>query len=108
MRPVRHATRHPAIAVAYRVVIACAGTGVILLGLLLVPLPGPGWPVVFSGLALLGTEFAWARRLALAARDRVGRWLRWTARKAWPVRVGVALALVLSATGPAVVLAGRA
>ena len=34
-----------------------------LVGLVLVPLPGPGWVVVALGVALLGTEFAWAARL---------------------------------------------
>jgi len=34
-----------------------------LLGLALVPLPGPGWLIVFLGLGIMATEFAWAERL---------------------------------------------
>jgi uncharacterized protein (TIGR02611 family) len=40
-----------------------------------VPLPGPGWLIVFVGIAVLGTEFAWARRL--------GRWVRAQLRRFW-------------------------
>jgi uncharacterized protein (TIGR02611 family) len=40
-----------------------AGVGLILLGFILIPLPGPGWAVVFAGLAVLATEFTWAEWL---------------------------------------------
>jgi tellurite resistance protein TerC len=47
-----------------RVLILIAGSTVILLGIAIAPLPGPG-PVVLIpvGLAILGTEFVWAQRL---------------------------------------------
>ena len=49
-------------------------TGVVLLvaGTLMLVLPGPGLLVIFIGLALLATEFAWARR-ALDRLKAVGR-----------------------------------
>ncbi len=47
--------------------IAIVGVTVILIGIPLIPLIGPGWLIVFTGLAILATEFEWARRL----RDRV-------------------------------------
>lgn len=56
-----------------RVLTVLAGVSTVLVGLLLVPLPGPGWPVVFVGISLLGKEFAWARRLSGRVRDEVGR-----------------------------------
>lgn len=37
------------------------GFFLIVLGLILVPLPGPGWLVVFAGLAILSLEFVWAQ-----------------------------------------------
>ncbi len=43
--------------------IMIAGGAVILTGLALLPLPGPGWAIIFLGLAILATEFAWAKRL---------------------------------------------
>jgi uncharacterized protein (TIGR02611 family) len=73
--------RHPRLRVAWRIAIGIAGTAIVLLGLLLVPLPGPGWLIVFAGLWVLGLEFAAPRRLARALRRaldaaarRVARW----------------------------------
>lgn len=72
---------------AYRVAIAALGTMLALLGLVLVPLPGPGWLVVFLGLAVLGTEFAWARRLSAAMKRLLARfWSWWRSRRASPAR----------------------
>ncbi len=39
------------------------GTLVILVGIVLLPLPGPGWVIIFFGFAVLATEFAFAERL---------------------------------------------
>jgi uncharacterized protein (TIGR02611 family) len=39
------------------------GTALVLLGVLLLVLPGPGIVTIAAGLAVLATEFAWARRL---------------------------------------------
>ncbi len=39
------------------------GITIILIGIALLVLPGPGTVVIILGLALLGTEFVWARRL---------------------------------------------
>jgi len=39
------------------------GFTIILIGVALLVLPGPGTLVIILGLALLGTEFVWARRL---------------------------------------------
>jgi len=36
---------------------------VVLGGLALVPLPGPGWAIVFIGLGMLALEFKWAENL---------------------------------------------
>lgn len=49
---------------ARRVVIAVIGGTVFLLGLILVVpgVPGPGLIGILAGLAILGIEFAWARR----------------------------------------------
>lgn len=84
-RPVRRlarrfrawAARHPALDLAYRITIGIAGGLLTLIGLVLVPLPGPGWLVVFLGLALLGTEFRWARRIANALKRMLDRFWAW-------------------------------
>jgi uncharacterized protein (TIGR02611 family) len=45
--------------------LAVAGAGVVML-----PLPGPGWVVIFGGMAIWATEFVWAQLV-----------LRWAKRK---------------------------
>ncbi len=62
-----------------RLVIFVIGMTILVIGLLLILLPGPGIPIAIGGLAILGIEFAWARywlrRSRLTSR-RVGRSLR--------------------------------
>lgn len=45
------------------IAVAVIGTTVVLIGVVMLALPGPGLLVIIGGLALLGTEFVWARRL---------------------------------------------
>ncbi|TFC01857.1 TIGR02611 family protein [Cryobacterium adonitolivorans] len=74
--------RHPRLRAPYRVLVALAGLAVIVVGLILVPLPGPGWLIVFVGVAILGTEFPAAHRLTRVVRrlaHRVRLW--WRARQ---------------------------
>lgn len=46
-----------------KLIVGVIGSTVILFGLALVVLPGPAFLVIPLGLAILATEFAWARRL---------------------------------------------
>jgi uncharacterized protein (TIGR02611 family) len=75
--------RRPVLRRVYRAAVGVLGGTIAVGGLLLVPLPGPGWLVVFLGLAILGTEFAWAKRLAAFTKRQLARfWAWWQARKA--------------------------
>ena len=47
---------------ARRIVVATVGATVLAIGLALLVLPGPAFVVIPVGLAILGAEFAWARR----------------------------------------------
>jgi uncharacterized protein (TIGR02611 family) len=38
------------------------GVTIVVVGVILLPLPGPGWLIIFLGLAILGTEFMIAER----------------------------------------------
>lgn len=69
-----------------RVVIAIAGGSVTVAGLIMVPYPGPGWLVVFAGLAILAQEFAWARHLLKWARRKYDGFYAWVGRQDWPIR----------------------
>jgi tellurite resistance protein TerC len=54
---------------ARRLVIGVVGTTVLLIGIFLLVLPGPAFIVIPIGLAILGLEFAWARRLLRSVKD---------------------------------------
>lgn len=56
---------------ARRIVIGVIGGTITLIGLLLVVLPGPAFIVLPLGLAILGAEFLWARRLLRRIRARL-------------------------------------
>lgn len=88
-----------------RIGVTILGTLIVAVGLVLVPLPGPGWLIVFAGLAIWSIEFHWARRLNNFVRGLVGSWTRWYARQGWPTRIVVGF---LTAIFVLLVLAGTA
>jgi uncharacterized protein (TIGR02611 family) len=56
------------IKVVKRVIISVVGATVLLIGIALLVLPGPAFIVIPIGLAILATEYAWARRWLKRAR----------------------------------------
>jgi len=48
--------------IARRVIVSVVGATVLLIGVALLVLPGPAFIVIPIGLAILATEYAWARR----------------------------------------------
>ncbi len=52
-----------------KVLIAIAGTIVLLVGVLMMIGPGPGMIVLLAGLAILASEFVWAARLLRKVKD---------------------------------------
>ena len=67
---------------AYRIVVGVVGLAVLGVGILAIPYPGPGWAIVFIGLAILATEFDWAHRLLEYARSRYDAVMDWFKRQA--------------------------
>lgn len=53
-----------------RIAVTIAGFVVLLAGVALLVLPGPGWVLIFAGLAILSTEYMWARRLLTTAKAK--------------------------------------
>lgn len=51
-----------------RIVIAIVGFTVLLLGVVMIVLPGPAFIIIPLGLAILATEFVWAQRLLTKAK----------------------------------------
>jgi uncharacterized protein (TIGR02611 family) len=80
----------------YRLVVGVVGTAVVVIGLIMVPFPGPGWLVVILGLAVLASEFEWAQGLLRAARRTLKSWTEWLKPQAWWVK-GVVLLLTMAA-----------
>ncbi|HEX6499208.1 MAG TPA: TIGR02611 family protein [Micromonosporaceae bacterium] len=80
---------------AVRIVVALLGLIVLLLGIILLPLPGPGWLIIFAGIAIWAIEFRWARRLLGFARHNVRRWNLWYLERPLSLRVVVGALLVL-------------
>lgn len=55
---------------SWQVGVFVVGLAVVVAGVIMLPLPGPGWLVIFGGMAIWATEFVWAQLV-----------LRWTKRK---------------------------
>ncbi|MGW1806737.1 TIGR02611 family protein [Streptomyces sp. NPDC002078] len=55
---------------SWQVGVFVVGLAVVVAGVVMLPLPGPGWVVIFGGMAIWATEFVWAQLV-----------LRWTKRK---------------------------
>lgn len=56
-----------------KVMIAVVGFTVLLIGIAMIILPGPAFIVIPLGLAILATEFLWARRLLVPIRRFIRR-----------------------------------
>ncbi|MFD5079060.1 TIGR02611 family protein [Streptomyces sp. NPDC058371] len=59
-----------ALHMSWQVGVFVVGLAVVAAGVVMLPLPGPGWLVIFGGMAIWATEFVWAQLV-----------LRWTKRK---------------------------
>ena len=86
--------RNPALNLAYRIGVGVVGGLVLVAGVLMIPYPGPGWLVVFAGLAILATEFEWAGKVLKFAKHYYDLWVAWLKRQSLVVKL-----LVLGATG---------
>ncbi len=88
----------------WRLAVTVVGVAVVAIGIVLLPLPGPGWLIIFGGLGILASEYAWAARLLAWVRRRFAQWTRWlAAQPLWIRLTGALLSLALLA---GIVLAG--
>lgn len=65
----------------YRTDVGFVGGVVLVVGVIAIPYPGPGWLIVFCGLGILATEFAWAARVLTFAKHHYDRWEAWVKRQ---------------------------
>lgn len=73
--------------ITVKVAVAILGGLLVAVGVVLLPLPGPGWVVILAGLAVLALEFHWARRLLRFTRAQLRRWTGMVREGSWVVRV---------------------
>ena len=79
-----------------RIVVGVVGLIIVVIGLIMVPFPGPGWAVVFLGLVVWATEFVWAERLLQRARHTLEIWNVLLRPQPWWVKGLVLLATMAS------------
>ena len=79
--------------VALKIGIGVLGTLIVAIGIVLIPLPGPGWALVILGLAVWSIEFSWARSLLSFTKRHVQSWTHWVGRQSLTLR------LVIGAVG---------
>ena len=65
--------RNPALNLAYRIGVGAIGGIVLIAGVIMIPYPGPGWLVVFAGLAILAAVVLTERRRTIHAFTGLGR-----------------------------------
>ncbi|MFQ6397204.1 TIGR02611 family protein [Nocardia sp. KC 131] len=87
-----HLAGRPTLNLTYRIGVAVAGIAVLTLGIIAIPYPGPGWAIVFAGLGILATEFAWARRSLDWLRGKYRQGMAWYSSRGTAMRVFAAAA----------------
>ena len=76
-----------------RVLVGVVGGLVTLIGVVALVAPGPGWLIIFTGLGILATEFAWAAQALAHAKGMASR-------AASAARIKKEHQLILLAVGP--------
>jgi uncharacterized protein (TIGR02611 family) len=56
-----------------RVLVGFIGGLITLIGVVALVAPGPGWLIIFTGLGILASEFAWAARVLTSAKGVASR-----------------------------------
>lgn len=64
-----------------RISIGVVGGLIVLIGVIAIPYPGPGWLIVFAGLGILATEFEWAQRVLDRVKSKYDAWQDWLKRQ---------------------------
>ena len=83
-----------------KIVVGASGGAVLVIGIIAIPYPGPGWLIVFAGLAILAKEFPWAARALTFGREKYDSWNAWIKRQNMFVKsltfIGTAIIVVLT------------
>jgi uncharacterized protein (TIGR02611 family) len=82
----------------YRVPFAVVGFTIVLVGIAMLVLPGPGLLVMAVGLAMLALEFTWAERILERTLNQMTKTTE-TVRRASPLQQALSIAAGLAAIG---------
>ncbi len=75
--------------------IGLVGLAVVVLGIIALPAPGPGWAIIFVGLGILATEFERARKVLAWVRHRYEEWVAWMGRQGMATRLLVSTGILM-------------
>ena len=65
--------RNPLLDTSWRIGVLIVGTLVLIAGVIMLVIPGPGILGIVAGLAILATEFAWAHNALAKAKDAAAK-----------------------------------
>lgn len=82
-----------------QIVLGVLGGVLLLAGIALLVLPGPGFVLVAAGLAVLATQFEWAKKPLDYAKGKAKEGIGEVARKPWRAAFAVVCAVVLLVLG---------
>lgn len=94
----RRLKSNPKSARLYRIAVGVVGLIVVVIGVILLPFPGPGWLVIFVGLGIWASEFDWAQDLLEWVKVRVQRWWDLLDEKGWWAKALAACATAILVT----------
>lgn len=63
------------------VLIVTAGFIIVAIGVVMLPLPGPGTLIIFLGLAVLSVEFEWARQVMKEGEQWMEKTVKWVKKQ---------------------------
>lgn len=82
-----------------RLGLALTGWVLVVVGVILMPLPGPGLLIVFSGIVVLSTVYTWAKKLRHRLKDLVDKSTRESVASPFRILMSVLGALSLALVG---------
>ncbi|MFC6012518.1 TIGR02611 family protein [Nocardia lasii] len=78
--------RRPTLNLAYRILVGLVGSVVLIVGIITIPYPGPGWALVFAGFGILATEFTWAHHALTWVRGKYRIVMDWYTSRGWFIK----------------------
>ncbi|WP_446223050.1 TIGR02611 family protein [Nocardia sp. IBHARD005] len=82
-----HVAQRPTLNVGYRIAVGVVGGLVLIIGIITIPYPGPGWALVFAGFGILATEFVWAHHTLNWVRGKYRIVMDWYTSRGWFIKV---------------------